>query len=88
MTRIPSRFHRQVTYGEQLQAYIFTDNNALVLVETSMYIIFHELTKRNCRYNPKTRQFRQVRKEEYDWTMRYLSCQDVIFHQKAPEHDK
>ena len=36
------RFYRQVTYDEQLQEYVFTDNNALVLVEPSIYVIFHE----------------------------------------------
>ena len=40
MTRVPQRFYRQLTYDEQLQAYVFTGNNALVPVETSMYIIF------------------------------------------------
>ena len=53
ITRMPHRFYRQVTYDKQLQAYGFTDNNALVPVETSMYIIFHEPTRRNFRYNPK-----------------------------------
>ena len=81
MTRMPHKFYRQVTHDEHLQAYIFTDNSALVLVETSMYIIFHELTKRNFRYNLKTRQFRRVRVEECDWATRCLLCQDVIFHQ-------
>ena len=70
--RMPHGFCRQVTYDEQLQAYVFTDNNALVLVETGLSIIFHEPTRRNFRYNPKTRQFRQVRVEECDWTTRYL----------------
>ena len=41
MTRIPYRFKRQVTYGEQLQAYVLTDNNVLVPIEINIYIIFH-----------------------------------------------
>ena len=45
MTRVPCRFHRQVTYDEQLQAYVFTETNALILAETSMYVIFHAPTK-------------------------------------------
>ena len=49
MTRMPLRFYRQVTYDKQLQAYVFTDNNASVLVETSMYVIFQEPITRNFR---------------------------------------
>ena len=41
MIRVPCRFYRQVTYDEQLQAYVFTDINALILAETSMSVIFH-----------------------------------------------
>ena len=63
MTRVPCRFYRWVTYDKQLQVYVFTATNALILAETSMYIIFHEPTKRNLRYNPEIRQFRQVRGE-------------------------
>ena len=40
MTRIPHRFYQQVTYDEQLQAFVFTDNNALVLIETSITLFF------------------------------------------------
>ena len=81
MIQMPHGFYRQVTHDKQLQAYIFTDNNELVLVETSIYVIFHEPNRRNFRYNPKTMQFRQVRVEECDWTTRYLLYQDIIFHQ-------
>ena len=63
MTRVPHRFYRQVTYDEELQEYVFPYTNALVLAETSMYVIFHELTKRHFRYNGEVRQFRQVRAE-------------------------
>ena len=70
-----------MTYDEQLQAYVFTDTNAVVPAETSMYVIFHEPTKRNFRYNPEIRQYRQIRTEECEWTTRYLLYQDVIFYQ-------
>ena len=36
-------------YDKQLQAYIFTDNNALGPVDTIMCIIFHKQTRRNSR---------------------------------------
>ena len=85
MIRVPHRFYRQVTYDDQLQVYVFTDTNALVLAQTSMYIIFHETTKTNFRYNPEIRQFRQVMAAECDWTTRYLLCQDVIFHQMTDQ---
>ena len=58
MIRVPYRFYRQMTYDEQQQAYVFTETNALILAETSMYIILHEPTKINFRYNPELRQFR------------------------------
>ena len=61
MIRVSHRIYRQVTYDEQLQEYVFADNSALVLVETRIYIIFHEPTRRNFRYDPKTRHFKQVR---------------------------
>ena len=81
MTRVPHKFYKQVTYDGQLQANVFPDTNALVLAEKSMCIIFHEQRKRNFRYNPDIRQFRQVRAEECHWTNRYLLCQDVTIHQ-------
>ena len=40
MTRVPCRLCRQVTYDDQLQIYVFTDSNALVLADTNMYIIY------------------------------------------------
>ena len=85
MTRVPHRFYRQVTYNEQLQAYVFTDTNVLILAETSIYVIFNESTKRNFKYNPEIKKFRQVRAEECDSTTRYLWCQDVIFHQMTDQ---
>ena len=85
MTGVLHRFYRQVTYDEQLKAYVFTDTYALTLEETSMYIIFHEPTKSNFWYNPEIRQFRQIRAKECDWTNRYLFCQDVIFHQMTDQ---
>ena len=70
MTRKLCWFYRQVTYDEQILAYVFTDTNALIPAETRMCIIFCEPTKRNFRYNPEIRQFRQVRAEKCDWTTR------------------
>ena len=64
MIRVPCRFYGQVKYDEQLQAYVFTDTNTLIQEETIMYIICHETTKRNFRYNPEIRQFRQVKAEK------------------------
>ena len=72
MTRMLHRIYRQVTCDELLQTYIFTDNKTVVPVETSMYVVFHEPTRRNFRYNPKTLQFRQIRVEECDSTARYI----------------
>ena len=83
MTRVTSRFYRQITYDEQLQAYVFTD--ALIPAETSMYNIFHETTKRIFRYNPEIGKFRQVKVEECDSTTRYMLCQHVIFHQMTSQ---
>ena len=74
MTRMLHRFYRQVAYDDQPEAYIFTDKNALVPVENSVGIIFHEPTRRNCRYNPKTMHFRQVMVQDCYWTTRYLLC--------------
>ena len=45
MTRVPCRFYRQVTHDNQVQAYVFPDNNALVPAKNSMYVIFHEPQK-------------------------------------------
>ena len=46
VTKMPCRFYGQVTYGKQLQAYVFTDSNAKVPAKNSMYVIFHEPTNR------------------------------------------
>ena len=54
-SRVPHRFYRQVTYDDQLQAYVFINMKALVPAKNSMYIIFHEPTKRNFRYCPEIR---------------------------------
>ena len=75
------RFYGQVTYDEQLQAYVFTDTDAKVPAENSMYVIFHEPTNRYFRYNPVSRQFRVIKAKDRDWTTRYLLCKDLIFNQ-------
>ena len=80
ITRVSHTFYRQVIYDEQLQAYVFTDTNALFQWKLAC-TLFPLANKRNFRYNPETKQFRPVRAEECDWTVRYLVFQDVIFHQ-------
>ena len=64
ITRVSHRFYKQVTYDDQLQAYVFVDTRTLVPAENSMYIIFPETTKRNIRYNLEIRQFRQSKAED------------------------
>ena len=39
MTMVPDRFYRQVTYYDQLQAYVFIDTRALVPAKSSMYVM-------------------------------------------------
>ena len=80
MTQIQKRIHRQVTYDDQKQAYIFVQNNTLVLVENNMYINFHKLTKRGFQYDQKTMQFKQISVHECKWSIRYLLYQDIILH--------
>ena len=60
---------------------VFTNTNAVVLHKNSIYIIFHGPSKRNFRYIPETRQFKQIQENDCDWTTRYLLCQYVIFNQ-------
>ena len=67
MTRVPHRFYRQVTYDDQLQVYVFVDTTTLVPTKNSMYVIFHEPTKRNFRYNPTSRQLWQIEAEDCEW---------------------
>ena len=65
-------FHsgRQVTFDEQLQAYVFTDTNALILAENQhVHVIFAmNQQKEILDIIQRLRQFRQVRAEECDWT--------------------
>ena len=51
----------------------------------NMYVIFCEPTKKDFRYNPEIRQFRQIKAEDCNWTIRYLLCQDVIFNQTTDQ---
>ena len=39
------KFYRKVAYHKQKQAYVFTENNVLVPLESSNYVIFHEPAK-------------------------------------------
>ena len=56
------------------------ENNALVPLEDSMYIIFHKPTKKSFQYNQKAMQFKQISLDEHVWSTRYLLCQAAIFH--------
>ena len=78
---MPCRFYRQVTYDEQLQAYVSVDNNARMPTEGCMYVIFHEPMKRYFRYNPASNQFKLTNARDCDWMIRYVLCRDYIFHQ-------
>ena len=70
-----------MTYDEQLQAYVFIDTNARLPAEGSMYVIFHESTKRYFRYIPTIKQFKLTKAKDHNWTTRYLLCKDLIFNQ-------
>ena len=84
MTKVPCRFYGQVTYGKQLQAYVFTDTNAKVPVENGMYVISLNQQK-YFRYNQIIRQFRLIEARDNDWTTRYLLCKDLIFNQMTDQ---
>ena len=47
MTHVPRRIYRQVTYSDQKQAYVFVENDAIVPIENSMFVIYHGPTKRS-----------------------------------------
>ena len=78
---MPCRFYGQVTYDEQPQVYIFIDINARVPAVGSMYVIFHEPTKRYFRYNPTINQFELTKAKDSNGTTMYLLYQDLIFNQ-------
>ena len=66
---MPFRFYRQLTYDEELQLYIFVDIKARVPAEGHMYVIFHEPTKRNFRYNTTVNQFKLTSVRDCNWTI-------------------
>ena len=68
VTEIPSRFHGQVTYDEELQPYAFADTNARVQAEGCIYIIICRPIKRYFRYNPMINQFNLTKSKDCDWT--------------------
>ena len=68
MNEISSRFHRQVTYDEELHTYVFVDINSSVPGEGCMYIIFHGPTKRYFRYNLTIDQFNLTSAKDSDST--------------------
>ena len=76
---MPNIFYEQVTFDEQLQAFIFVDTNARAPAEGCMYVIFHEPTKRYFRYSPTINQLKLTNARDLDWTTRYLLCSDYIF---------
>ena len=79
MTCVPRRFYGQVTYSNHKQAYVFVENDVIVPIENSMYVIYHNPTDRTFRYNKK-KTFQQIDMQECELTTRYLLCQDAIFH--------
>ena len=82
---MPPRFYGQVTYDEELQAYIFVDTNARVPADGCMYVISHEPTNRYFRYNTTINQFKLNNPSDHDWTTQYLLCRDYIFHQMTDQ---
>ena len=78
-TNVPRRFYEQVTYNNQKQTYIFVENNAIVSIANSMYVIYHDPIK-SFKYNQKTKTFQQIDIQECELTTRHLLCQDAIFH--------
>ena len=42
--------YQEVTYSNHKQAYIFVENDAMVPIENSMYVIYHNSMKRSFRY--------------------------------------
>ena len=78
---MPHRFNGWGAYDEQLKEYIFTDTSTRVPDKGSMYVVFHEPTKRYFRYNPTIEQFRLTKAKDCDWTTRYFLCKDFIFNQ-------
>ena len=47
------RFYGQVTYSNYKQAYVFVENDTIVPIENSMYVIYHNLTKQSLGYDKK-----------------------------------
>ena len=46
MTQVPRMFYRQATYNNQKQAYVFVKNDAIVPIENSMHVIYHDPIKK------------------------------------------
>ena len=45
-----------------------------------MYVIYHDPTKRRFTYGQKSKQMQQISMYEYELSMKFLLCQDAIFH--------
>ena len=81
MTWVPRIFYGKVACNKQKQVYIFIENNTLVPLENSNYVIWNEPTKHHFRYNHQTLQLNQAKYNKCKWSMRNLLCQDIILHQ-------
>ena len=42
MTCVPRRFYRQEMYSDQNQAYILVENDVIVPIENTIYVIYHD----------------------------------------------
>ena len=80
MTHVLRRIYGQMTYSDFKQADIFVENDAIVPIENSMYVIYHDPIKRSFRYDQKTKTFQQIDMQECELTARHLLCHDTIFH--------
>ena len=60
MTHVPRSYYREVTHSYQKQVYVFVENDFIVPTKNSMYVIYHDPTKRSFKYDQKMKQFQQV----------------------------
>ena len=57
------------------QAYIFTENDAIVPIENSTYVIYHDPTKRSFKCDHKMKQMQQISIYECELSMRLSKIQ-------------
>ena len=72
MTHVPRRLYGHVTYSNQKEAYVFGENDAIFPIQNSMYVIYHDPTKRSFEYDKKTKQFQQFSIHKCELTTRHL----------------